>query len=80
MTIKFFAPENGNKLADVLVELDAPWGKQSCRAMIVNSLRDNKPRVLWPKAGERFATTPTTREETAEAETQILSAWRGWKR
>lgn len=80
MTIRFFAPENDNKLADVLVELDAPWGKQSCRAVIVRSLMTGNPRVLWPKAGERFATTPTTREETAEAEKQILSAWKEWKR
>ena len=79
--IRFFTPTYGeNKLADVLVMLPAPWGTQECRAMIIASIRDKRPRVLWPKAGPRFATTPSSREETVAAEVQILEAWKAWKR
>lgn len=79
--IRFFTPRHGGtgKLADFYIELQAPWGSQSCRAMIVSSIRDSKPRVLWPKAGEFFATTPTSREERDVAEAHILKAWSAWK-
>ena len=80
MKIRFFSPEQTgtNKLADFLVALDAPWGHQTCRGMVIWSDRDRKHRALWPRAGERFATSGETREDTERAEVMILERFEEW--
>lgn len=67
-----------NLLASFRLELPAPWGEQSVRGDIIMG-RERRERVLWPKKGEHFATTPATREETEAAERVILANWKKWR-
>lgn len=51
----------------------------SVRGQIVDSIRDGRPRVMWPTNGaRRFFATPADRDATASEEKRILAAWREW--
>ena len=51
------------------------------RGTIIDSIRDNRARVMWPTNRERkFFVTPADRDATEQEEKRILAAWRDWKR
>lgn len=50
------------------------------RGQIVDSIRDGRPRVMWPTNGaRRFFATPADRDATAREDGRILDAWRNWR-
>lgn len=77
--IRFFTDNlRPGVLADFEGRLDSTT-PYHVRGQIVDSIRDGRPRVMWPTNGaRRFFATPADRDATASEEKRIIAAWREW--
>ena len=66
-------------IAEFVERGEMPWGSHDVRGVIIRSQITNEPAVLWPKSGERYASTPSSRDETASAERYIMRKFREWR-
>ena len=78
--MKFFTQNlKPGVIAEFVERGSMPWGSHDVRGVIIRSQGTNAPAVLWPKTGGRFASTPSSREETESAERYILRKFAEWQ-